>query len=618
MHATINHLIEQAISRFSKGVAVKERHNAGWTSLSYSALGEAIAELGTGLIAIGVRPGDKIGLFINKGCNWLIANLAILGSGGVDVPRGNDIALAELTYIAQHAEIKTAITDMPIDMIPILRREVPHIEYIIHPGDKTPSREKGLVNWEELKVKGREALSNGDKTFRQRAKAVAESDLATIVYTSGTTGQPKGVMLTHGNIAKNVICVLKCIPVQSEERFLSLLPPYHMFERVIEYIALSSGACLIFSDPLKFRDDLLTQRPNFIAGVPRLWEMLYRGIMDKLKEQKHYKLISLLLNASKNFIKSRRVILKKEPSFKASLTTINEACRCLFCFPFHLLADRLVYKAVRNKLGRALRIAVSGGGTLPQHLDDFFEMIGITLINGYGLTETSPVLAMRRPEANTKGTVGRPIPETEIRILNEREEEVKPGKTGVIWARGPQVMPGYFKDQAATDKVLKNGWLNTGDLGMLTSQGDLIITGRAKDTIVLSSGENIEPEPVETTLELSPLISQAMIVGQDRKYPGALIVPYMKAIKDYSLKHDIYYENDQELIRHPGIIQLIKNEIDRLYNKKETTKPWEKIIKFQLIPEEWTVNNGLMTFTLKKKRAPIAAKYQEIIQKLYH
>ncbi|MDQ7839087.1 MAG: AMP-binding protein [Thermodesulfobacteriota bacterium] len=595
MRDTINHLIEQAVSKFPGSVALQERHNTGWTTLSYSALGKAMAEIGTGLISVGLKPGDKIGLFINKGPRWLISDLAILGSGGIDVPRGNDLALDELTYIANHAEVKIAVTDMSPDTIPILKKEAPAIEYIIYSGDKRPPEIKGLITWEEVRIKGKRLLSTGDKTFFDRAKTARENDLATIVYTSGTTGRPKGVMLTHGNIAKNVGSVLKCIPVQPEERFLSLLPPYHMFERTVEYIALSSGATLIFSDPHHFREDLSAQQPNFIAGVPRLWEIFYQGVMDRLKKEKYYKLISLLLTASKNFIKSGRFIY----------------------LPLHLLADRLIYKTVRDNLGGKLRVAVSGGGTLPPHLDDFFEMIGVTLLNGYGLTETSPVLTIRRPEANMKGSAGRPIPETEIKILTETEEPVPPGKAGIIWVKGPQVMRGYFKDKEATDKVLKNGWLNTGDLGMLTPQGNLVITGRAKDTIVLLSGENIEPEPIETALSLSPFISQVIIVGQDRKHLGALIVPYRQAIEDYCLGHNIRCSDKEELIEYPEIVQLIKNETDQLHNKKEGTRPWARIIRFKLIPEEWTAQSGLLTFTLKKKRAAIAATFQEEIEDLY-
>ncbi len=593
-------------------------------SLSYGALGEAIAEIGTGLISIGVKPGDKIGLFISKGCNWLIADLAILGAGGVDVPRGNDLALDELSYIARHAGVRALVTDLPPDMLPVLKRETPQIEFIIYSGHKTQVGEKGALSWQELRAKGKEVLSTGDKTFFQRAKNVKENDLATIVYTSGTTGRPKGVMLTHGNIAKNITCILEYVPIQPEERFLSLLPPYHMFERIIEYIALWSGACLIFSDPQSFRHDLLTQQPNFIAGVPRLWEMFYHGVMERLKKARHYKLISLLLFASKTFIRSRRLITKKRAPFPVvsglipRISLMKETWQCLLCFPFHILANQLIYRAVRKNLGGNLRIAVSGGGTLPSHLDDFFEMIGITLLNGYGLTETSPVLTIRRPEANIKGTVGKPIPETEIKILDEHEKEVERGQTGVIWARGPQVMQGYFKDREVTDSVLKNGWFNTGDLGLLTSRGDLIITGRAKDTIVLSSGENIEPEPLETNLALSPFISQVMFVGQDKKYLGALVVPSVQSIENYALKHHISYSDKEELLLHAKINQLIKDEIDRLHNKKKSTKRWEKIIRFQLIPDEWTMTDGLMTFTLKKKRAAIAAKFKESIEKLYH
>lgn len=616
--STINYLIQQAISQFPENTAIKDRRDHEWTGLTYHALGEAIEEVGTGLISIGLKPGDKVGLFINSGGDWLISDLAILGSGAIDVPRGNDLASDELAYIARHAEIVMAITDRPLDTIPVLKREAPHLKYIVYLGRQAPEPGKNLLGWEELKARGQKALSNGDQTFRQRAGAVSEDDLATIVYTSGTTGQPKGVMLTHGNIAKNVLCTLQSIPIRPEERFLSLLPPYHMFERIIEYIALSSGACLIFSDTHNFRSDLLTQQPNFIAGVPRLWEMLYHGIMEKLKRGKYSRLASLLLGASKNFTRSRCILRKKRISGKAPLKNLKETGFGLLCFPFHQLADRLIYKKVRDSLGGSLELAVSGGGTLPPYLDDFFEMIGIALVNGYGLTETAPVLSMRQPKTNAKGTVGRPIPETEIKILDEHGKELDQGTVGIIWAKGPQVMPGYFKDPEATDKVLKDGWLNTGDLGTLTPEGEVIITGRAKDTIVLSSGKNIEPEAGETTLALSPYIFQVMLVGQDQKYPGALIVPDLKTIKSYCLQNYIPYTDRDELMSHPKVVQLIRNEIDRLYNKKETTRPWAKIVRFQLIAEEWTVHNGLLTFTLKKKRAAIAARYEETIQQLFH
>ncbi len=622
MRSTVNHLLQEAIAHYAEDTALKEKQGTRWVDLSFGALGKAIEEVGTALISLGLTPGAKVGLFVNKGCNWLVGDLAVLGSGAVDVPRGNDLAFDELAYIAGHAEIKTVITDMPPDMVPRLRREVPAIEHVIVTGKEVSPGEQGLVSWETLRTKGREALSRGDRTFSQRMAALSEGDLATIVYTSGTTGRPKGVMLSHGNLAKNVVCISACVPVKPGERFLSLLPPYHMFERTIEYVALSNGASLIFSDPHNFRRDLISHQPNFVTGVPRLWEMVYHGAMERLRKEKHHRLIKRLLAGSQNYVRARRRLLRQEARCAAGSgpaprsSYVADIVRYFADLPLHVAADRLIYRAVRKSLGDRLRIAVSGGGTLPPHLDDFFEMVGITLVNGYGLTETSPVLTIRRPEANIKGTVGRPIVETEIKICNKRGEEVEPGSSGAIWAKGPQVMQGYFKDEEATARVLKDGWFNTGDLGALSPEGDLVITGRAKDTIVLSGGENVEPEPVETALVLSPFISQAMVVGQDRKYLAALIVPHMRAIKDYCAEGGIAC-GEEDLVRNQAVLDVVKSEINRLHNKKECTRSWEKIVRFLLIPEEWTATNGLMTFTLKKKRAVIAARYAKSIESLY-
>ncbi|MFH1146269.1 MAG: AMP-binding protein [Pseudomonadota bacterium] len=622
MPATINNLIQQSISRFPDRLALKERDKREWKTLSYRELGEAVAELGTGLLAGGIKPGDKVGLFMNRGCNWLIADLAVLGVRAVDVPRGREIVLDELSFIARHAEVKSVITDMDPEAIAVLRKEAPCIESVIHTGKEKSSGISEVISWEELRNRGRALISGGDGSFCERSESAPENDLATVVYTSGTTAHPKGVMLTQRNIAKDVLSILDRISVMPEDRFLSLLPPYHMFERIIEYVALANGASICFSDLHNLRKDLLAQRPSIVAGVPRMWEMIYHGVMENLKKKGPHKALNLLIEAGKGFIWSKRLILGQSISSPVrvewpAMPRLKSLAECVLNAPLYFLADCLIFSEVRKSLGGNLRIAVSGGGRLPAHIDDFFEITGITLLNGYGLTETSPVLTLRRPEANIKGTVGTPIMETEIRICDERGEEVPAGESGIVWARGPQVMSGYLKDQEATDKVLKGGWFNTGDIGRQSPHGDLILTGRAKDTIVLLGGENVEPEPIEGTLGLSPYISQAMVVGQDRKSLGALIVPQMRSLEDYARGRGIEYRNAKDLTECPEVIRLMKEEINRLHNKEETTRPWEKIAKFSLIPEEWTVAGGLLTFTLKKKRPAIAKACQHIIERLY-
>lgn len=618
MAETINALINGALAKYSANLALRERRKGIWCDVSYAELAACVTELGTGMIFLGLQPGEKVGLFICYGSRWLSASLAILGAGGVDVPRGSDLHFDELAFIASHAEMSGMITDLPAETAARLVERVPGVRFAIVVGEEG-SATSPIYGWEALKRLGEERLRAGDISFAGRSAAVREDDLATIVYTSGTSGRPKGVMLTHRNIASNISSILDALHVHSGERFLSILPPNHMFERTIEYLTLASGASLTFTDRNNFKNDLAAQSPNIIAGVPRLWEMLYQGISDRLRKHPFAWLLRPLLLASAAWMSGRRQL--NGTAYRAGprrqSPTPASFLRCLFLYPLHRLADFLVYRHVRRNMGGRLRFIVSGGGSLPVQLDDFFEMAGITLLNGYGLTETSPVLAMRRLEKNVKGTVGMPLRDTEIRIPDEEGKPVPPGVSGIIWVRGPQVMQGYYRDSEATGSVIRGEWFNTGDLGILTEEGDLAIVGRAKDTIVLFGGENVEPEPIETALVHSPCISQVMVVGQDQKCLAALVVPDLRAVREQLGDAVSSVVSNVELAEHPLVLALIRGEISRLHNRAPGTRPYEIITRFRLIPEEWSPSNGMLTFTLKKKRNLITEHHQPEIRDLY-
>ncbi|MBJ6723652.1 AMP-dependent synthetase/ligase [Geomesophilobacter sediminis] len=602
--ATICSLIRQAAEAHSEHPAVRQRRAGGWCEVSYGALFEAVAEVGTALVELGLGYGEKVGILLNAGASWIIADLAVLCVGGIDVPRGSDFSLEDLSFIANHANLAAVITDLPPEPIERLREAAPTLRFVVRLGDPGGAG-AAVIPWGQLRESGRALLAAGDRRFYQRLDQIVTGDIATIIYTSGTTGHPKGVMLSHANLISNVTAIRENLPIHPRERFLCVLPPYHMFERTVEYLALACGGCLTFTDKNNFRGDLAEVRPNIVAGVPRLWELLYQGVADRLRRHRWSAFLEMLLEGSRRFHRAGR-----GGAGAARLLGLAS-------YPMHLLAEQLIYKAVRQGLGNELRFAVSGGGMLPAHLDEFFAVAGVTLLNGYGLSETSPVLTVRVPHDNPMGTVGKPLPGTELKIVGENGIEVPAGQPGVVWARGGQVMLGYYKDPEATEQVLRDGWLNTGDLGVLTEAGDLVIVGRAKDTIVLRGGENVEPEPIENALLLSPYLMQVMVVGQDRKYLAALVVPDLPAIEGYARKNGIDLPAGDAAAQHPAVVALVKSELARLHNGKPTTRNYEKIIRFRIIVEQWTLASGLMTFTLKKKRPAIAAACREVIEEMY-
>ncbi|HCF27926.1 MAG TPA: long-chain fatty acid--CoA ligase, partial [Cyanobacteria bacterium UBA11049] len=347
--------------------------------------------------------------------------------------------------------------------------------------------------------------------------------LATLMYTSGTSGKPKGVMLSHGNLLHQVTTFGVVLQPQVGDRILSILPVWHCYERSVEYFLLSQGCTQIYTNIRHVKADLKTFKPNYMVGVPRLWESIYEGVQKQFREQpaKKQRLINSLLATSQLYIEARRIaqglaLNNLHPSLPER---VSAGIKAAALAPIHNLADRLVYKQVREATGGQVKYLISGGGSLAMHLDNFFEIVGVEILGGYGLTETSPVTNVRRPNRNLRGSSGLPMPATEIKIVDPETRQPLPAmQRGLVLVRGPQVMQGYYQNSEATAKAIDaNGWFNTGDLGWVTPENDLVLTGRAKDTIVLTNGENIEPQPIEDACLRSPYIDQIMLVGQDRR-----------------------------------------------------------------------------------------------------
>ena len=578
--------LDQAALRYSTG---KERAN-----ITYRELFERVDRFAQGLVALGVEPGDKVFLFADNSPRWIIADLGILRAGAISVPRGADTTPAEAEYILKHSGATVIVAANPRLLDRISDSHLPIKACISLAGGRA-----NVVSFDKLLEMG-----EGEPL------PLSGGEIATIVYTSGTTGPPKGVMLTHDNILHNVRTLPPLLIVTPRDLFLSVLPSWHMFERTVEYIVLASGATMSYSSLRTLKADMLEEKPTFLAAVPRLYEGLQTAFFAKLEAKTGFakKFGTFMLNRALAWTKNRRYATGRlvDPRGQIKGSKAAAGLRALPQSLFGRLGRALVGSKVRAAVGGRLRFAVSGGGMLPLHLDIFLDALGIPILVGYGLTETSPVVCLRVPERNVLGTIGAAVPETEIRVTGASGDPLPIGETGELEARGPQVMPGYYNDPDATKAVMReDGWFRTGDLVQLTKAGDVVFTGRLKETIVLAGGENIEPNPIESRILESPCVKQVMVVGQDRKTLAALIVPELERATAEAAARSISVE------------ELMRSEVDRLVTKEAGFKTREKIAKLTVLDAEFTVEDGTLTRTLKLKRNVILEKYEGLIERMY-
>jgi long-chain acyl-CoA synthetase len=611
MVRSIAHLFFHAADRHPERPAFEEMSGRTWT---YGELALAVEELALGFATLGVKPGDRVGLLADNSIDWIQSDLALLAIGAVDVPRGTDTSPAEIDYLIRHSGARIVVLqdrELLAELGPTLSDISDLHAIVLQQGSFEEGDPRPVLSLEQVRERGRERRQNGTR-LRPMLEAVRGTDTATIVYTSGTTGKPKGVVLSHENVLHNIRAIPSVIEFDVDDVFLSILPAWHMFERLIEYAALSKGCLTVYTDKRRFRKDLERVRPTVLAAVPRLYETLYEETRKKLEAAKPLRklLARTLLAASHRY----RAACRIDPASGRAEARHPLLCRLLA--PLHRAGDELIYSKIRAALGGRLTTLVSGGGSLPRHLDEFFDVISMPLLNGYGLTETAPLVAVRRPHQCVLGVVGAPIPGTEVEIRDPHGRPLPAGEIGVLHVRGPQVMAGYYRDREATRKVLDDrGFFDTGDLACCFAGGDIAITGRAKDTIVLRGGENVEPEPIENQLRLSPFIAQAVVVGQDQKTLGALLVPDREAIRiaqPVPAGGGSAREPERDLVR-----DLVAAECRRLICRERGFKPYEQVRRFVLLDESFSIEGGEMTETLKIRRHVVAAKYREEIAQLF-
>ncbi|XP_037444491.1 probable acyl-activating enzyme 16, chloroplastic [Triticum dicoccoides] len=636
-----------AAEKYTDRVALIDPYHDPPSELTYKQLEQQILDFSHGLRAIGVAPDEKIALFADNSCRWLVADQGIMATGAINVVRGTKSSDEELFQIYSHSESIALVVDSPQFFNRLAESFISRINarfIVLLWGDKSSLNSKAVMDipvydYNDITELGREnrnALCYSSELSEQGQQGVFEAigpeDVATLIYTSGTGGTPKGVMLTHRNLLHQINNLWDIVPAVPGDRFLSMLPPWHAYERSTEYFIFTHGIQQVYTTVKHLKADLQLHQPHYIISVPLVYETLYSSIQRQISASSPArKTVALtLIKISLLFMEAKKIyegtVLSNSPVKPSFISYMFNYLRArivaALLWPLHNLAKILVYKKIHSSIGIS-KAGISGGGSLPMHVDKFFEAIGIKVQNGYGLTETSPVVAARRPFCNVLGTVGHPIKHTEIKIVDIETGEVLPdGSKGIVKIKGLPVMKGYYKNPSATNKALDlEGWFNTGDIGWIAPPhatgpnrkcgGMLVLEGRAKDTIVLTTGENVEPAELEEAASRSSLIDQIMVIGQDRRRLGAIIVPNNDEVVAAAKRKSSLDGNNG--LAKDTVMSLLYAEL----------KTWMAGCSFQIGPilvvdEPFTIDNGLMTPTMKIRRDRVAAKYQSEIEALYN
>jgi long-chain acyl-CoA synthetase len=586
----LTQLLLQALDKTPNPRAMLYRAESGWQAISSAEVLRRVAGLSAALAGLGVKSGDRVGLFAPNCPEWHIADLAAQGLGAITVPVYFNDSPERLCYIVNHSGARVVFVAGAEQARRLLscRARLPAVEQVIVAG-APPDLEGEFLRYETLIARAGAAEI---ERYRQGVAQLSSDQILTIIYTSGTTGEPKGVVLTHANLSSNVLTSPHSPHFRKDDIGLSFLPLAHVYERMVDYTYLARAIPVAYVEhPLQVQAALVEVRPTVVAAVPRFFEKIYANIMEKAQQVRGRK---------RQIFGWAMEVARAAAPWRAYGKPVPLAAK----LRWHL-ANQLVYAKICAGLGGRVRSFISGGAPLARELAEFFWSVGIPIYQGYGLTETSPVISTNAPGQNKVGTVGRPIAGVEVRIAED----------GEILVRGPCVMQGYYLKPEETREALDaDGWLRTGDIGHLDEDGYLLVTDRKKDLIKTAGGKFVAPQPIENRLKTSPLILNSAVIGDRRRFVVALIVPHFANVEARAREIGLTFSSPAELAAHPQVREWIGEEIERLTSH---LAQYERIKRFALLDHDFTFEGGQLTYTMKLKRRVIEQRYAEIIESLY-
>jgi len=576
------------------GPILMEKVDDKYQGISSQEFKTAIVEAGNGLSSLGVGDGDKIAIISENRPEWVYADMAILGLGGIDVPLYPILTSDSIEYILNDSKSTGIFVSNQFQLNKVLKiwEKCKSLKFIVVMAEIDTSTQKNVYTLSSLRNMGKEHLSQKGDVFTSNLPKVKPDQLCTLIYTAGTTGEPKGVMLTHWNIFSNVQSAHQIFDMTQDDIFLSFLPLSHVFERMAGYYtALACGATIAYAEGIeKIAANLTEVRPTVMTAVPRLFERMYSKIKRNVEKspEKKQKIFNWAISLG-----------REVASLKKSSDNIPISLNLK-----HKLAEKLVYQKLKAATGGRLRFFISGGAALARELGEFFEAVGIKVIEGYGLTESSPVISANRVNDYKFGTVGKPLPGVEVKIA----------KDGEILAYGPNIMQGYYNRKKETEETIKDGWLHTGDIGVFDADGFLIITDRKKHLFKTSGGKYVAPAPIENMFLGSKYIEQFVLIGDRRMFLSALIVPDFEALKEYADAHRISYNNPEELTKLKQVYELLEKDLAQFQKKLAN---FERVRKFTILDRPFSIETGELTPKLSVKRKVIEERYRDLIEDMY-
>lgn len=598
---TLSELFLKAIENHPKPDTFLSKSGRQYQGLPSQEALKKVSALAVELDRLGLRRGDRMAIFSENRVEWALTDYAILGLGAITVPIFPTLLEPDLEYILRDSGSKGIAVSTGVQLQKVLkvRPGLPEFGFVLAM-DPAAAEGLGVSSWTRIVESQLKAGSGNVDFFRARALASMPEETASIIYTSGTMGRPKGVVLTHANIVSNIQACQALFSLGRNDVGLSFLPLSHIFERTLDYVSLWKGVSIAYAESFEaLPQNLREVRPTVVGVVPRVLEKIHERVLDAVHQAppSRQNLFRWAIEVGRQYFPYRLEL--RTPPLRLRLN--------------HAAADALVFSKIRARLGGRIQVILSGAAPLSRELAEFFYAVGLPVYEGYGLTETSPVISVNRPGHVKLGTVGSVIPGVEVK-LDEGSESQEGGAGGEILTRGPNVTPGYYKLEAENREAFVDGWFRTGDLGRLDSEGFLTITGRKKNLFKTSGGKYVSPEKLENLFQGHPYVSQLLVLGESRKFVGALIVPDFERLEAYARSRGIAFRGREDLVANPQIYSFMQQQVDEATS---SLPPHERIRQIVLLPKEFSIDAGELSTTLKIKRRVVEERYRQQIEEMF-